>query len=101
MRPRVFPAEDPRWTTLQVCESHGASMRPRVFPAEDVDVREATAPDGSRASMRPRVFPAEDPRWTTLQVCESHGASMRPRVFPAEDLWYGALNAITGELRLQ
>ena len=38
----------------------GASMRPRVFPAEDPRRRHADAETASSASMRPRVFPAED-----------------------------------------
>ena len=35
MRPRVFPAEDPR-SKDSIPAHAGASMRPRVFPAEDV-----------------------------------------------------------------
>ena len=34
MRPRVFPAEDPRHIRT-IPQEPNASMRPRVFPAED------------------------------------------------------------------
>ena len=35
MRPRVFPAEDPRQIAERLKLILIASMRPRVFPAED------------------------------------------------------------------
>ena len=106
MRPRVFPAEDPRrpgWPRARrSCfnEAAGiprgrrkdstalalrlaASMRPRVFPAEDQCSPHRTCAE-TGASMRPRVFPAED--FHAVQHGPRPGAaSMRPRVFPAED----------------
>ena len=61
MRPRVFPAEDPRRTQRQnhrASRFNEAAGIPRGRPeAQEVDHAELSV-----ASMRPRVFPAEDDR---------------------------------------
>ena len=83
MRPRVFPAEDPR-LNYEPDPWRGSFNEAAGIPRGRQVVRRPTV-DADAASMRPRVFPAEDTVEQFQALDVEKMASMRPRVFPAED----------------